>query len=681
MARSRPVSPPPEPRRAIAVIVSAVALLSFITLAVGDLLTSSQTSDETVHLVGGYSYLVTGDYRLNPEHPPLLKMVAALPLLGMPIWPPRFREAGDGSRTLAFFREAWAMSVANPGSEWRLSQILLYGLRDRVLQRVGTDPLNTPTTERYAREDFLNDSEAIFRRARVVMLFLGVLLVVVIFLWSYELWGILGATFSLLLYCFDPNFIAHSALVTTDVGVTLVIFLTAYMFWRYSRQPRLSTLMPFCVSFGLAQTVKFSAVLLVPVVLVLAVWHIVWGSGERSRRVGQMVVALAGAAAFSVLAIWGVYGFRNSTVPDPEAARAEEIAARSTLRQSVLAAPDIFPTGHFDVRRAVDLWAAWSLLSRTAPDSANDADVRRAMRTARVPLPGRFVLFAHDHRLLPETYLYGFAAVAAGAMVRTSYLNGHYSNTGFPDYFLWTFLYKTPLPILVACVAGIVIAFRLRARAEGLGFVVWPALIYASYAATSNLHIGHRHIFPILPFLYALCGAAGLWWTAIRSRRAVIGVIAVVCLGISAVVVFRPSPTSVVNQHFAYLNELAGGPRGGIFKLSDSNFDWGQDLKRLGAWYEASGIREPINLIYFGNADPRFYGIRFYNLHQPEFSEPYTPGWLAISQFDFIGINFHGNHRDYWRRWLEENGAVRVTTPGYSIFVYRIGERPRGPLS
>ncbi|MGN6734263.1 MAG: hypothetical protein ACTHMB_20185, partial [Candidatus Binatia bacterium] len=41
---------------------------------------NSQTVDEAAHLAAGYSYLVTADFRLDSEHPPLLKAFQALPL-------------------------------------------------------------------------------------------------------------------------------------------------------------------------------------------------------------------------------------------------------------------------------------------------------------------------------------------------------------------------------------------------------------------------------------------------------------------------------------------------------------------------------------------------------------------------------------------------------------------------
>src|SRR5436189_697132 len=104
--------PSPVPPRAAAAILAAAALVAFIALALGDLLTASPTSDETAHLAAGYSYLVTYDYRLNPEHPPLAKMFAALPLLGMRVWPSRFGDPADGTRALTYFRVALDMSIA-----------------------------------------------------------------------------------------------------------------------------------------------------------------------------------------------------------------------------------------------------------------------------------------------------------------------------------------------------------------------------------------------------------------------------------------------------------------------------------------------------------------------------------------------------------------------------------------
>src|SRR5206468_11421522 len=84
---------------------------------------------------------------------------------------------------------------------------------------------------------------------------------------------------------------------------------------------------------------------------------------------------------------------------------------------------------------------------------------------------------------------------------------------------------------------------------------------------------------------------------------------------LSALVVFAPPwrPQPTYPDFLAYFNEAAGGPRGGSRALVDSDLDWGQGLKSLSSWLAERGIAEPVNLCYFGTAEPRFYGLRFVN--------------------------------------------------------------------
>jgi len=61
----------------------------FTVVALGAIKNQSPTIDEPVHLLAGYSYLKWGDYRVNPEPPPLAKMLAALPLQALDAKDPR----------------------------------------------------------------------------------------------------------------------------------------------------------------------------------------------------------------------------------------------------------------------------------------------------------------------------------------------------------------------------------------------------------------------------------------------------------------------------------------------------------------------------------------------------------------------------------------------------------------
>jgi hypothetical protein len=65
-----------------------------------------------------------------------------------------------------------------------------------------------------------------------------------------------------------------------------------------------------------------------------------------------------------------------------------------------------------------------------------------------------------------------------------------------------------------------------------------------------------------------------------------------------------------IHPHYlAYFNEFIGGPSRGHLYLTDSNIDWGQDLKRL-AKYAKEHPTENIKLAYFGSADPTKYGFK-----------------------------------------------------------------------
>src|SRR5690348_15908761 len=82
----------PKSRRRLPV-VGFVALLAILALQlVFSIRRETQTWDEACHIFAGYSYWTRGDFAMNPEHPPLVKLLATLPLLSMTLKaPPRER--------------------------------------------------------------------------------------------------------------------------------------------------------------------------------------------------------------------------------------------------------------------------------------------------------------------------------------------------------------------------------------------------------------------------------------------------------------------------------------------------------------------------------------------------------------------------------------------------------------
>ncbi|HET7435140.1 MAG TPA: glycosyltransferase family 39 protein, partial [Thermoanaerobaculia bacterium] len=231
-------------------LIAAAAFIAFLALAISDVFTTSATTDEGVHLASGLSYR-SGDYRLNPEHPPLLKRFATLFVAQ-----PSFDGAAQARQKVD---EAWAGAESDAMAQWTYSHYTLWGLRD--------SHFGAATTELPPKSAWVADAPAMFTRARLTMLACGVALALLVFFWSRALWGAWGAALSAALFCLDPNFIAHSGLVTTDVGVSLFMFAAVFFLWRALQRFTVVDVTGFAIAFGCAQAAKFSAILLLPIVV------------------------------------------------------------------------------------------------------------------------------------------------------------------------------------------------------------------------------------------------------------------------------------------------------------------------------------------------------------------------------------------------------------------------------
>ena len=230
---------------------------------------ASATYDEVAHLPAGYSYLHWGDYRLNPQHPPLAKMLAALPLLWRQGWPAKVdlqnEDVPTGPETdgESSLRYAWAMSFEVNVAYYYFGHYFLYGTRPGALPHPeGNTSLVMMPPE---PESFYNQADDLVFWGRMPILLLGLGLALLVFLWAREWFGLAGGILSLSLFCFDPNFIAHSGLVTTDVGISLFMFGAVYFLWRICRRLEVTSVVLFLLFFGLAFVTKFSAVLLLPI--------------------------------------------------------------------------------------------------------------------------------------------------------------------------------------------------------------------------------------------------------------------------------------------------------------------------------------------------------------------------------------------------------------------------------
>jgi 4-amino-4-deoxy-L-arabinose transferase-like glycosyltransferase len=324
-------------RSAVSLGVGCLLAIFLLQLAL-TIRTQSITWDEDDHLYAGYMSWKTGDFGLNPEHPPLVKMLAALPILSMPLRVPALQNR-------EFKHEAFL-----GGKEFL----------------------------------FKNDADTMLFRARMAAASLTLLLALLVFLAGQEMFGTAAGFVALTLLVFDPNQLAHGAYVTTDSGLTCFLFATVYCFYRYVQQPSLGRLLLVGLAGGLALSSKHTGVLIFPILLVLAFCDWLLSLLTRSpssapKRLGfwRYVGALAIITAVSVCFLWGVYGFRYSARPaglelNPTAA--EYIAKLSRPREAKLLStvahyrllPESYIYGLADVRLMDDFYSSF-LLGKTYP--------------------------------------------------------------------------------------------------------------------------------------------------------------------------------------------------------------------------------------------------------------------------------------------------------------------------
>jgi Dolichyl-phosphate-mannose-protein mannosyltransferase/Tetratricopeptide repeat-like domain len=234
----------------------------------------SLTWDEGDHIFAGYMMWKTHDYGFNPEHPPLMKLLGTLPLLGQPLEVPPDQHRYFKSEAYLDGRE---MLFAK-GPEY--AKMLTF-------------------------------------RMRMANLTIAILLGLLVFLTAYEMFGVGAGFVALLLLIFEPNVLAHGAFVTTDVGVSCFFLASVYAFYRYCKVPSVGRLMVAGLAVGLALATKHSAVLLLPMLVSLAACEVIFrfSGEERGRRALRLAGGLAVVAVIAVVVLWGFYGFRYNARP------------------------------------------------------------------------------------------------------------------------------------------------------------------------------------------------------------------------------------------------------------------------------------------------------------------------------------------------------------------------------
>jgi 4-amino-4-deoxy-L-arabinose transferase-like glycosyltransferase len=554
--------------------------------------------DEIAHIPAGYSYITTGDYRLNPEHPPLIKDLAAIPLY---------------LTGMKFPYEYWKANNPVVNNQWEDGWRFVY--------RMGNDP------------------ELMKVYSHIPVMLLSLLFGFFVFKWAKELYGEKAGILALVLFVFNTNIIAHSRFVTTDMGISFAFFVAMYALYHYLKKPSLKSLFWATFSFAVVLVTKFSAAVMVPTYGIVFLMLLIRKSSEKPETYLQKINdpvwwkrIIPGILSFAFIGFVGLLFMWLFYLPH-------------TINMPAQVQKD--------------------LIVESLPNAGILTDTLVKMSDNQVTKPiGQYFL--------------GFAMVASHVEGgHDAFLLGQVSNKGWWYYYPVTIAIKTQIALFALLLMAAIFWRKIEKKdwfTEVFFFTLPAVLLFMGM--TGSINLGIRYMLPIYAFLFVFVSklATKFDWNQIRNiwnkglkikkdswaRANTILVTIFVSWYVLAAIFIYPF-------YLAYFNEFVGGYKNGYKYLTDSNVDWGQDVKRLANYVDDKGI-ERIYVDVFPGSMPASYflGNKMIEWHvqngQPK-------GWFAVS------ATFYQNSKlkkganggmDY--AWLDSKKPVEVL--GGSILIY-----------
>lgn len=458
---------------------------------------TSATIDEPVHILAGHRHWQCGDFGINPEHPPMLKLLATAPLnfrnLIEPDW-------DCGSRI-----------TSKPDS---------FASGNLFLVENGADSIVIPT--------------------RIAASVLSLLMAVLVFLVTREMFGKWEALTALALLAFEPNLIAHGAVVTTDMALTATAFGTVYALYRYRKNSSWFRFSVVGLAFGLLLAAKHSAVILFPILLLLLLADVFF---FRSVKIGLPKQILRQTTAFAafflvgLVLLWAFYGFQYYSIP-------------SATNSTVSIADYIKENGR--------------------PEMVESSSAKIVDGISRT-------------RLFPESYVYGLADIVATGS-RNAFIFDRNYPTGQWFYFPLAFSVKTSVALLLLLPIGFVMAFFLRENRREFMFLLVPPVLFFAIALTSGMNLGVRHILPVYPFFIVVSAVGAV---ALCRKFPPFRYVLILILLFHAAMAYRIAPHYIV-----FANDFWGGSNNTYRILPDGNTDWGQNLKFVNEYLAQNNIND-----------------------------------------------------------------------------------------
>jgi len=631
-------------KKLIPIFIGLVLIIAAL-LMLNSSLRESAIVDELAHIPAGYSYLKFGDNRLNPEHPPLLKDLSAIPLVFL---------------NLNFPIESnyWQQYI---NGQWDVGRVFLY--------------------------ESGNNADQIIQLARIFPIILTLLTAFLVYLLAKKFVGPYWALLPFILFSFSPLFLAHGHYVTTDIAAAFGAILIFLIVIPKMMQPSKKNLLVAGLFLGIAQLTKFSLLLFYPLIIIfILIWKIVQIIKQKKshltisplkeilKTLGNIIIVFI--ISFGV--IYLVYLPQNINYPIEK-----QVYDTEQILYSFAGGPD----------PQLETCRHWT--GSISRQMRCVAEIDIALSKNKITKP-----FAQ--------YLLGaLMVVERSTGGNTGYFLGNISNSGWHEYFPIVFLIKEPIPSLILIFLAIFWSFKnfIKSTIDNIKNKNWWTklinwlsqnfllfcilifvIIYSIFSIRSPLNIGYRHLTVIIPLIYILTAdQIKKWWLGVKNNvdsqsifSLLINFNQIKKIGIKTILIlilimWYIIEALIISPHFiAYFNEFVGGAKNGYKYVVDSNLDWGQDLKRLAKFVEENNINK-IKLDYFGGGSPTYYLQEKFEHWQSAKGQPETNSWLAVS-LTFLQNSqgkpvpgFHINPKDTYNWLKDKNPTARI---GYSIFVY-----------
>ena len=598
-------------------------ITSFLVVSLFCARISGQTSDESYYSAIGFSALKLKDYQFLGEHPPLIMQWGALPL-----------------------------SILNPN----------FPFANPVINTDGTMDI-TRTGLKFLYHSG-NNAELILFLTRAMIVLLALFLGILVFCWGYSLAGKTAALAALLFYATSPNILTHASLYTTDLGVSLFWTSTFFFCFKYFKNLNLFYLMGIGVSLGLTLTSKLNGLIAIPavgIIFLFNLWMIkkfgmVKGGIQFTRK--QVLIFFVSNLALLIFCLG-------------QKLMAATLGVICIISLSLLMQQESLKLNrYFNIFMKLFLNVCWfvSLISAVL--------LSKKMGWKSLP----FIIFViaaffinakkrfwKDDKFNQNYFIAFFVVFSVMASVIIfSYVDfpyqllrlnpfkhflfnvslslSHVRSEHFAciegsfvscdwRYFPLLFLIKTPFLTIFLFFIGLYFFVKKESRINRFLFLL-PLVLYLFVSCFVNkIFIGIRHILPLYPFVFILCGYGVSHLLVLKNKVIRFLMLFLIVTFFS----YHLVTLKTVFPHFiTYFNASIRNIDQARTIVADSNINWGQDNKLLALWVKNNQINAVSIAALASNPDVYdYYGIHWSYLTEEEIEENiFSQGVYAID----IGI-------------------------------------------